>query len=240
MAADFVRSYNSQKWLQVSENWLNLNRGEKWYQLLNHDTYCLVQQQSFTLSSIWLNTFSINRLRALVFSKSVSVKRRLSLQTGCKMLTEYKMCEGVSIEQKQKKKMKILLWVYICEFRTSFLTAISDFIAHRRLFVLIRQTPCAADCLQDSKIIMLASCAEELAAHSKTGEWPYTDATCWDSITSFNMVGHNMLSSFEHHVRTCWAMLDRVARCWKKFHICQTFHPACLRMSQGISFIPPK
>ena len=46
--------------------------------------------------------------------------------------------------------------------------------------------------------------------------------------TSPNVFDHNMLSSFKHHVGTCWAMLDRVGRCWMKFDfwICQTFHPA--------------
>ena len=43
--------------------------------------------------------------------------------------------------------------------------------------------------------------------------------------TSSNIVGHNMLSSFEHHVGTCWAMLDRVGRCWMKFDFYQTFRP---------------
>ena len=43
--------------------------------------------------------------------------------------------------------------------------------------------------------------------------------------TSSNIVGHNMLSSFKHHVGTCWAVLDRVGRCWMKFDFGQTFHP---------------
>ena len=43
--------------------------------------------------------------------------------------------------------------------------------------------------------------------------------------TLSNIVGYNMLSSFEHHVGTCWAMLDRVGRCWIKFDFCQTFRP---------------
>ena len=43
--------------------------------------------------------------------------------------------------------------------------------------------------------------------------------------TSSNIVGHNMLSPFKHHVGTCWAVLDRVGRCWMKFDFCQTFHP---------------
>ena len=43
--------------------------------------------------------------------------------------------------------------------------------------------------------------------------------------TLSNIVGHNMLPPFEHHVGTCWAMLDRVGRCWIKFDFCQTFYP---------------
>ena len=48
--------------------------------------------------------------------------------------------------------------------------------------------------------------------------------------SSSNIVGHNMLSPFKHHVGTYWAMLDRVGRCWMKFDFCQTFHPALVNI----------
>ena len=48
--------------------------------------------------------------------------------------------------------------------------------------------------------------------------------------TSSNIVGHNMLSSFKHHVGISWAVLDRVGRCWMKFDFCQTFHSTSANM----------